>query len=372
MFSLHQWVGMLASFEFTLEYQKGADKGVADALSHIPICHNHETIWSLLEGAIMGAVDRGEAKVSKKLLGEHRCLGSEVWVQATRKMPMHIVDWTEAQEVDPMLAACRRWLLTHKDTPFPMRDALLRKYLGDNANTEEGCALFCVCNSLIMSKGLLYVSTMPKGEVEGILAFLVLTDQCCAALNGVHHDTGHQSQQRTLVLMQERFCWLMMVEDCRALVGGCQLCCIFEGAIPKAPMWPIRAHMPLELTHIDFTSMELTMELNKPPSIKNVLVITDHFIHYAFAFVMKDQTAKTVAKVLYEQFIAVFGAPSKVLLSDHGMNFTLALVKELCAPFGIQKCWTTAYHVQCNGQVEKFHQTLFRMIGKLAANKKAQ
>ena len=30
------------------------------------------------------------------------------------------------------------------------------------------------------------------------------------------------------------------------------------------------------------------------------------------------------------------------------------------------------YHVQCNGQVERFHQTLFRMIGKLATDKKAQ
>ena len=31
-----------------------------------------------------------------------------------------------------------------------------------------------------------------------------------------------------------------------------------------------------------------------------------------------------------------------------------------------------AYHVQCNGQVEQFHQTLFWMIGKLTADKKAQ
>ena len=43
-----------------------------------------------------------------------------------------------------------------------------------------------------------------------------------------------------------------------------------------------------------------------------------------------------------------------------------------CALFGIQKCQTTAYHVQCNGQVEQFHQMLFRMIGKLAADKKVQ
>ena len=162
----------------------------------------------------------------------------------------------------------------------------------------------------------------------------------------------------------------MMVEDCRALVQGCQQCHIFEGVIPKVPMCPIRAHAPLELIHINFMNMELTMELNKLPSIKNVLVITDHFTRYALAVVTKDQMAKTVAKVLYERFTAVFGTPAK-LLSDHGENFTSALV-ELCAVFGIQKFQTMAYHTQCNGQVEPFPQTLFRMNGKLTATKKAQ
>ena len=102
-------------------------------------------------------------------------------------------------------------------------------------------------------------------------------------------------------------------------------------------MCPIRAHTLLELIHINFTSVKLTMELNKPPSIKNVLVITNHFAHYPLAVVTKDQMAKTVAKVLYERFISVFGAPAK-LLSDHRVNFTSALLEELCAVFGIQKC----------------------------------
>ena len=122
---------------------------------------------------------------------------------------------------------------------------------------------------------------------------------------------------------------------------------------------------------MDFTSVESSMELNKPPSVKNVLVITNHFTCYAMAVVTKDQTAKTVVKVLYERFIMVFGAPAK-LLSDQGANFTSALVEELCAAFGIQKCQTTACHMQCNRQVEWFHQTLFRMIDKLTTDKKAQ
>ena len=89
------------------------------------------------------------------------------------------------------------------------------------------------------------------------------------------------------------------------------------------------------------------------------------------AFVTKDQKVKTVMRILYERFIAVFGAPAK-WISDCGVNFTSALVEELCSAFGIQRCRTTAYNAQCNGQVERVHQTLFRMIGKLAVDKKAQ
>ena len=122
---------------------------------------------------------------------------------------------------------------------------------------------------------------------------------------------------------------------------------------------------------MDFTNVESTMELNKLPSIKIVLVITDHFMCYALAVMTEDQGAKTIAKVLYEMFITVFGMSAK-LLSDQGANFTSVLVEELCTAFGIQKCWTTAYHLRCNGQVEHFHQMLFRMIGKLASNKKVQ
>ena len=44
--------------------------------------------------------------------------------------------------------------------------------------------------------------------------------------------------------------------------------------------------------------------------VKNVLVMTDHFMRYTLTMVTKDQTAKTVAKVFYEHFIAVFGVPA--------------------------------------------------------------
>ena len=162
-----------------------------------------------------------------------------------------------------------------------------------------------------------------------------------------------------------------MAEGCHTIVRGCPHCQAFEGEVRSAPLCPIRVYALLELVHLDYTSIESMMELNKPPMVKIVLVMTDYFTRYALVVVMKDQTAKTVAKVFYECFIAVFGVPTK-LLSDRGANFTSALVEKLCSAFGIQKCRTTAYHAQCNRQVEHFHQMLFHMIGKLSRDKKAQ
>ena len=234
----HRWVGMLASFEFALEYQKGADNRVADALSWVPIHHNHKTVHSLMEGAVVGDVDWSEVEANEELLCEHVHLENEAWVQAAKLAPIHIVDWGEAEEVDAVLAACQKWLRAHRDTPPQKRDALLKKYFGNQTDTEEGCTLFHIHDSLVLSKGLFYISTMPKGEVEGVLAFLVPTSWCTVVLNGVHHDAGHQGQQRTLAPAQECFWWPMMAEDCKALVWGCPRCHAFEGAVPKAPLCP--------------------------------------------------------------------------------------------------------------------------------------
>ena len=120
-----------------------------------------------------------------------------------------------------------------------------------------------------------------------MLAFLVPSSQLTAALNGVHHDAGHQGQQQTLALVLEPFWWPKMVGDCKALVWSCPRHHAFEGAIPKAPLCLIRAHTPLELVHVDFTSVESMMELNKLPSVKNVPVMMDHFMCYALAIITK-------------------------------------------------------------------------------------
>jgi hypothetical protein len=57
----------------------------------------------------------------------------------------------------------------------------------------------------------------------------------------------------------------------------------------------------------------------------------------------------------------LFGAPAK-LLSDQGRNFTSSVVREACRIFGVDKVFTTAYHPQTDGLVERFNSTLCDML----------
>ena len=214
----------LLHFSSSWEYQKGANNGATDALSWVPISHSRETIQSLLEGVIVGVADQGEVRASEELLEEHEHLCQEARVQAVKLAPMHIVDWEEAQEADAALAACHKWLYLSRDMPLLKWDAILKECLGAEAETEQGKMFFRIHNSLILNKGLMYMSTTPKGETEGVLTFVVPVGQHRMALNSVHCYAGHQGQQRTLALTQERFWWPMMAEDCHAIVRGCPHC----------------------------------------------------------------------------------------------------------------------------------------------------
>ena len=135
------------------------------------------------------------------------------------------------------------------------------------------------------------------------------------------------------------------------------------------PMMVTAPH--LQLVHLDFTSFEMTTNLNESPKVENILVIVDHFTRCTRAYVTKDQKASTAAKTLYEGFISIFRAPERILM-DQGNAFTKEVIEQLCSQFGISQSTKTAYHPQGNGQVEHAHQTLERMIGKLEDEFKGQ
>ena len=109
--------------------------------------------------------------------------------------------------------------------------------------------------------------------------------------------------------MKEQFWWLGMAQALVLAVSNCGHCKQFE-AKPQIPsMQPIICTEPMELVHVDYVGMEVTVATQEKPVVKNVLVVVDHFTRYVQAFVTRNQTARTTARVLYNEYFSVFGFP---------------------------------------------------------------
>jgi len=132
----------------------------------------------------------------------------------------------------------------------------------------------------------------------------------------------------------------------------------------KAPLVNIHSSYPLELVCIDFLSLEPSKG-----NVGNVLVITDHYTKFAKAVPTKNQTAKTTAEALFNEFIVHFGIPAR-LHSDQGANFESDIVHELCHLTNMRKSHTTPYHPMGNAGPERFNRTLLSMLGTLEEEQK--
>ena len=77
----HRWVSALAKYDFWMEYQKGQDNAVADALSRVTTRLDSEAVQAVLDGAAMGTSQRVEGENPAIIKGDQQ-LEQEVWVTA--------------------------------------------------------------------------------------------------------------------------------------------------------------------------------------------------------------------------------------------------------------------------------------------------
>ena len=171
---------------------------------------------------------------------------------------MHVTNWAVAQKEDPELDAVMQWLGSGKK-------ADLRTLLGKCIMSKEGQMVWRNCQSFTSLQGTLYLCSTPKGEKEDLLLFIVPKVHQTTTLNRCHRDAGHQGHDHTLSLLQECFWWPGKAKQMRQAIKACRCCLQYEGGTPKAPLCPIVATSPLDLLHVDFTSIKTMVELDKSP-----------------------------------------------------------------------------------------------------------
>ena len=153
-----------------------------------------------------GAGRRAELEYSVDSATHCEAESIKVSVKSTRlSMQMHVMDWAEAQHEDPEIEAAMDWCHLDKKKLEPWMEQLakLKSRLETKKNTLEGRSILQNADKLTLSGGLLYYRYKPKYQIEEVKCFVVPRVHRRTAIDGCHHDTGHQGKKRTKSLISD-------------------------------------------------------------------------------------------------------------------------------------------------------------------------
>lgn len=186
-------------------------------------------------------------------------------------------------------------------------------------------------------------------------------------LREAHDDNGHPGFPKTFNMINSAYYWPNMQHDIHYYVKTCHLCQISKSSRNK-----LLGHLkPLEtaLTPLEIVSMD-TIVIGKAASgtkAKYVQVIIDHFSRYLWAYVSSKDGAAANIDALSRAF------PTKVkprkLITDNKKNYRSTELKNFCKNNKVIHVFTSTYHPQSNGMVEKVNHTIKERL-KLALQTK--
>jgi transposase InsO family protein len=225
----------------------------------------------------------------------------------------------------------------------------------------------------IMPVGIAPVGIMPWNRRfepdDGRATFLqiVMPHGLRQSFNDVHGGTvgGHFGRKRTEAVVRHRAYWPGWTSDIADALRRCAPCAQYHrGASPKrAQLRPFLALEPWETISIDITG-PYSRSINGHIFI---LTVQNHLTKWAEAIPIRNHTAPTGARALFDIVLGRMKMPLR-LLSDQGSEFEGQLFQELYRHMGITKVRTTLYHPATNGRIERFHRILNSMIAKVVVD----
>jgi transposase InsO family protein len=113
---------------------------------------------------------------------------------------------------------------------------------------------------------------------------------------------------------------------------------------------------------LEFVAMDILGPLQKTEhGNRFLLVISDRFSEITRSVPLRTITALGVAKSFCDAWVFSYGPP-RYLFTDNGTQFKANVFLVVCRELGIAKIFTTAYHPQTIGQVERFNRTIINSL----------
>ena len=217
------------------------------------------------------------------------------------------------------------------------------------ALNQSGKIIWARREELLVIANRLYLVTA-NGNKRLILPF----HRRISVARDLHRQCGHLGIQKCLQLLKNRFYWPRMEETVNSVVNACELCAREKNKYTrdKAPLCSTVTGEPFERIAVDICGpFNIT-----PRGNRFILGITDQFSKFCSLIPLKDTSAQSVARALFECWISQFGAPVEIM-SDNGAAFKSSLKSQLCLLMGIKETFSPPYFPQANGQAERLFRT---------------
>ena len=322
---LARWVVDVQDFDFVVEHRAGRELVVPDALSRDavpkPLC---QRCYSALDGKSLESITRREEE--------------ERMDCAVRNM--HAERVSAVMEVSAFAA---------RPSIQEIRSEQEKQFgcLGQAANDNK--------RMIVDEDGLLRIGS---GSDLLIVVPQSLTKHLLHFVHGskLH---GHYKVARTMAKLRKKYWWKNMVSDVIKFIRNCLQCAVSEEerSQRQAALEMVHPRRRFEQVAIDIQTIT---PRTKSGNIK-ILVMIDVFTRFVRAVPVPNEKATTVAKVLLDEWISVFG-PMEKLMSDGGTNLVSKVVENLVARLGIGRMQTYPWHPQANGTVERWNRTVAKEI----------
>ena len=323
---LARWRLRLAEFEFSIQYRPGIKNSLADGCSRVTSQGGDTNKCDDAIPTFIMETDETEYEYDEDCYTIHTGDNHAI----TFPEAITLEDIFDAQQVDD---ECREWKKTVniKGTKFHL-EGQHRKELLYRSSTENSELRLVIPASL--RKRLLYLSHYPV-------------------------TAGHPGIRKMYKTISQHYYWPGLSMDVYQTVKKCSHCAREAGLLRKrkqhVSLFP--AHEPLE-----FLAIDILGPLPKTPRGNQfILVVCDRFTKLVRTIPLRTITSLAVAQAFCYHWVFVYGMP-KTLLSDNGTQFSSKFFQACCIELGIKQVFTTAYHPQCNGQVERFNRTILSQL----------
>ncbi|CAF4246300.1 unnamed protein product [Rotaria sp. Silwood2] len=222
-------------------------------------------------------------------------------------------------------------------------------------------------DSFVLEDNILYkIISCEKSSNQKLKVIYLPSSMIHSLLRACHDDPmsgSHFSTDRMYYKIRNQFWWPRMRTTIQRYVRNCRLCIQFNLSRNKK-----HGHLrsiPLPEGPFALIGMDYCGPLPRTPRENQyVLVITDYFTRYITAVALPNCTAEITAEALFNEYFCKFGI-SSVILSDRGSHFQNKLMENLQKLIGYNHIYSTSYHPQTNGVVERFNATFVAQISKL-------